>query len=336
MSSSGLEEVYESQNGGSNWNTIAPYWNFYFACWTPDILYPPNGSGACPQTAHTDQHSIAVGGSGATRFLVVGNDGGVYQRPLNGHVNANGNATDWTDLNDGTMDALQYYSVGIGKIKGLHTTADGDQVDETATADTPTVSGLPAEGAPSGVLVSGGLQDNGGSLLRPGAGTMVSNFGGDGGDVLVDPNDGCNIVQEYVDLAMSVTQTCAHPNLLNPKHAVRSSTRQRRRPSTSRRPTSTRASSRRSSPTTRTSTSGSPPATACGCRRRASRSASRRSGQKAYTLPTPNLLYTALAMSGNEAIGGWCGAANCNNSGFVRGVTIGTKTGGKWSFAEPA
>ncbi len=41
-------------------------------------------------------------------------------------------------------------------------------------------------------------------------------------------------------------------------------------------------------------------------------------------------------MSGNEAIGGWCGATNCNNSGFVRGVTIGTKTGGKWSFAESA
>ena len=47
---------------------------------------------------------------------------------------------------------------------------------------------------------------------------MVSNFGGDGGDVLVDPNDGCNIVQEYVDLSMSVTQTCAHPTW-NPKHA---------------------------------------------------------------------------------------------------------------------
>ena len=155
---------------------------------------------------------------GSTRFLVVGNDGGVYQRPLNGHVNANGNATDWTDLNDGTMDALQYYAVGIGKIKGLHTTADGDQVDETTPTDTPTVSGLPAEAASNGVLVSGGLQDNGGSLLRPGADTMVSNFGGDGGDVLVDPNDGCNIVQEYVDLSMSVTQTCAHPNLLNPKH----------------------------------------------------------------------------------------------------------------------
>ena len=27
---------------------------------------------------------------------------------------------------------------------------------------------------------------------------MSSNFGGDGGDVLVDPANGCNIVQEYV------------------------------------------------------------------------------------------------------------------------------------------
>ena len=60
-------------------------------------------------------------------------------------------------------------------------------------------------------LVSGGLQDNGGSLLRPGAAKMVSNFGGDGGDVLVDPNNGCNIVQEYVYLTMEVTQTCANP-----------------------------------------------------------------------------------------------------------------------------
>ena len=33
------------------------------------------------------------------------------------------------------------------------------------------------------MIVSGGPQDNGGSLLRPGSGKMVSNFGGDGGDV---------------------------------------------------------------------------------------------------------------------------------------------------------
>src|SRR5207237_7049924 len=94
--------------------------------------------------------------------------------------------------------------VGIGKINHtVHSTPE-QQVDENT---------LPVEGSKTdgGVLVSGGLQDNGGSLLRPGADTMVSNFGGDGGDVLVDPNDGCNIVQEYVVLSMSVTQTCAHP-----------------------------------------------------------------------------------------------------------------------------
>ena len=48
--------------------------------------------------------------------MVVGNDGGVYSRPLNGQVNGNGNATDWTSLNDGSIDALQYYAVGIGNI----------------------------------------------------------------------------------------------------------------------------------------------------------------------------------------------------------------------------
>ena len=30
----GLEEVYETQNGGSGWNTIAPYWNFGFSCFS--------------------------------------------------------------------------------------------------------------------------------------------------------------------------------------------------------------------------------------------------------------------------------------------------------------
>jgi hypothetical protein len=44
---------------------------------------------------------------------------------------------------------------------------------------------------------------------------MSSNFGGDGGDVLVDPNDGCNIVQEYVVLAMRVTNKCARQDTLD-------------------------------------------------------------------------------------------------------------------------
>ena len=37
--------------------------------------------------------------------------------------------------------------------------------------------------AATGCAVSGGLQDNGGSLIRGGASTMVSPFGGDGGDI---------------------------------------------------------------------------------------------------------------------------------------------------------
>jgi photosystem II stability/assembly factor-like uncharacterized protein len=62
------------------------------------------------------------------------------------------------------------------------------------------------------VAVAGGLQDNGGSLLLPedlvGAGTMGSPFGGDGGDILVDPDDGCKILDEYVYLDLWLTTNC--------------------------------------------------------------------------------------------------------------------------------
>ncbi len=38
---------------------------------------------------------------------------------------------------------------------------------------------------------------------------MGSNFGGDGGDTLTDPANGCDIAEEYVYLAIQVTQNCA-------------------------------------------------------------------------------------------------------------------------------
>ncbi|MEP6638950.1 MAG: glycosyl hydrolase, partial [Chloroflexota bacterium] len=175
----GLEEVYESTNGGSSWNAVGPYWNFYFPCWAPDSLYLPNGTpNRCPQSTHPDQHSAAVGTYNGQTYLFVGNDGGIYRRPLHGAVNGNGNATDWKSLNDGTIDALQYYAVDVGLAKP--------------------VSQVPQTPAGTGAIVSGGLQDNGGSIYRIGStnGKMSSNFGGDGGDVLVDPNNGCNILQE--------------------------------------------------------------------------------------------------------------------------------------------
>ncbi len=168
----GLEEVYQTEDGGSHWTAIGPYWNFGFKCWNPD---PSRNT--CPSTTHPDQHSIVIDGA----RVYVGNDGGVFRRPLRGHVNANGNATDWENLN-ANVRTLQYYSVAVGTV-------------------------------PGGVAVSGGMQDNGGSLLLPedttGNGMMGSPFGGDGGDTLVDPADGCKILAEYVYLAMQVTTMCA-------------------------------------------------------------------------------------------------------------------------------
>jgi len=185
----GLEEVYETTNGGTAWNAIGPYWNFGFACWSFS-----DARNTCPMAPHSDQHSVAI----ADGKLYVGNDGGIYRRPINGSVNANGNATDWQSLN-ANLRTLQYYSVGVGKV--LHGGGDGGVA----------------------VAVSGGLQDNGGSLLLPEdfavGGTMGAPFGGDGGDVLVDPDDGCKILGEYVDLSLEITTTCGRSD--GTVHAIR-------------------------------------------------------------------------------------------------------------------
>lgn len=179
----GLEEVYETTNSGSSWTTPGPYWNFYFGCW--DISDAAN---SCPDTTHPDQHAAAIGTVKGVPTFFAGNDGGIYSRPVDGRANAEGHATDWTSLTqDGTMDGLQYYSVATG-------------VDKSN----------------GGLVVSGGLQDNGVSNLRgvraDGSNTdirMGSNFGGDGGDGMADPADGCRQAQEYVALSMSVTENCA-------------------------------------------------------------------------------------------------------------------------------
>ncbi len=123
-------------------------------------------------------------------FVFFGNDGGVYRRPVDGALNAQKNATDLVSLNDGTNGGLQYYSVSVG--------ADKDH---------------------GGVVVSGGMQDNGVSNLfavkadgsnQDPEGRMGSNFGGDGGDGIADPRNGCNQVQEYVYLSAEVTNNCAY------------------------------------------------------------------------------------------------------------------------------
>jgi hypothetical protein len=309
----GLEEVYETKDGGSSWTTVGPYWNFYFDCWNVNVLYPPNGaSGAngCPLSTHSDQHSIAVGKVGNKTYVYVGNDGGIYRRPLNGTTNRAGNATDWESLNDGTIDALQYYAVGVGKVAG---------------PSRPDIS------SGENVLVSGGLQDNGGSLLRPGAGNkMVSPFGGDGGDVLVDPNNGCNILQEYVVLSLTVTQTCANPG--DPQALVDPSK------TTSFKVSPPDVNARFIAPFTANATNIDEWLAGGNSLWVQTQGFAIRSGsawKRAYTRANPAQVYTAVAMRGNVAVGAWCGT--CNNAGFTRGITIGHRDASQpsgWSFAE--
>jgi hypothetical protein len=96
----GLEETFETRNGGSSWTAVGPYWNFSFPCWqaNPD---------SCPMAPHSDQHAVAISSNGT---LYEGNDGGVYSRSLSAPSQVGGN---WNDLN-ATLHTLQYYSAGAG------------------------------------------------------------------------------------------------------------------------------------------------------------------------------------------------------------------------------
>jgi hypothetical protein len=275
----GLEEVYETTDGGSNWKTVGPYWNFYFPCW--NITDAKN---SCPSTTHSDQHSVAVGNG----TVYVGNDGGVFKRPVNGRTNKDGHATDWVSLNDGTIDALQYYSVSVGK-----------------------------DPAASGLIVTGGLQDNGTSILRAGDTVIGSNFGGDGGDSLADPANACRQVQEYVNLAMRVTENC---NTNTGNGTLAQSTSRDIRPYTN--------------------TPGDEPArfiapfadddhdanvwVAGGqhvwVNTKGYAIQNGKGWNNVYDLGAGHLA-TSVSVSGGVAYVGWCGP--CNNAGFARGIAVG-------------
>jgi hypothetical protein len=305
----GLEEVFETKNGGTTWSAVGPYWNFYFGCWAPDSVYPPNGSpNRCPQTTHPDQHSVAIGTYGGTTYLIVGNDGGLYRRPLDGTTNKNGNATDWQSLNDGTIDALQYYAVDVGL-------AD-ESVDQTPDGT-------------GNVIVSGGLQDNGGSIYRIGSsnGKMSSNFGGDGGDILVDPNNGCNILQEYVFLSLELTQTCANPGTVDAIINKSLATTYDVAPPD--------VNARFIAPFVADAQNIDNWLAGGNSIWFQDGGFGIRSGsewQKVYTFGPAARVATAMAYDGEWAIAAWCGG--CNNAGFARGVAVGHYVGGTWTWTD--
>jgi hypothetical protein len=160
----GLEEVYETQNAGSGWNTIAPYWNFGFSCFAVSPF-----EGTCNHDgAHPDQHAALITGG----KLYIGNDGGVYSRSLTNH-----NVGGWTNNNQ-HLDVLQYYSAA-------------------GSADGIVYGGLQDNGSnkvfnPTGVV----LDDRSNPITV----SSVQVFGGDGGYTLVDPTNSDNVITEYVGL----------------------------------------------------------------------------------------------------------------------------------------
>jgi len=156
----GLEEVFESTNAGSSWVTASPYWNYGLAC-----------GASCPNVTHPDQHAMLI----ANGKIVIGNDGGVYSRPLSDTQQYG----DWTDLNN-TLRSLQYYDARAGSLQH------------------------------KGIAVWGGLQDNGTSVLSLGSSQMNEPAGGDGFMVIVDPQNGNRSVGEYTNGTMYMTTDGGH------------------------------------------------------------------------------------------------------------------------------
>lgn len=113
----GLEEVYESNDGGTTWITASPYWNYNFAC---DYTSPPT----CPNVTHPDQHAMMITGG----LIVIGNDGGVYSRSLSDTAE-DGN---WNDLN-ATLRTLQFYDARAGALGAKGTAVWGGLQDNGST-----------------------------------------------------------------------------------------------------------------------------------------------------------------------------------------------------------
>jgi hypothetical protein len=93
----GLEEIFETTDGGAHWFAIGPYAALGISCAT--YYY------TCPPTTHPDQHAITFAAGGQ---VYVGSDGGMWRRSITEHGRRG-----WINLN-ATLDTLQYYSTAVG------------------------------------------------------------------------------------------------------------------------------------------------------------------------------------------------------------------------------
>src|SRR5215218_7004303 len=164
----GLEEVYETTDGGSNWVTAAPYWNLTLSCF--DLARADYGG--CPNTTHSDQHAATV----ANGTLWVGNDGGVFSRPTSKSTAGGG----WTDHNS-RLGTLQYYYADSGR--------------DPMSGRTVFWGGLQDNGTSK--LISGSDPFHPLEASQP--------FGGDGGDTIVDHANADQVMTEYTSLSPAVS-----------------------------------------------------------------------------------------------------------------------------------
>ena len=164
----GLEEVYETTNGGSSWNTLGPYWNLTLQCFS----FTPFEGSCNHMGTHPDQHAVFLDTAGGRNTLFVGNDGGMWSKSMADHTQGN-----WTDLNN-NLDTLQYYSAAGSNDGSLY----GGMQDNGSSLTFPTPGSVTGD---TGTAVPA---------------TSVQVFGGDGGYTIVDPTNSQNVITEYTGL----------------------------------------------------------------------------------------------------------------------------------------
>jgi hypothetical protein len=76
----GLEEVWNSTDGGDTWNVIGRYWDFCLHNPRPRQPWCNQGATGLYPTTHPDQHAAGWGVDGGTPILYAGNDGGVWRQ----------------------------------------------------------------------------------------------------------------------------------------------------------------------------------------------------------------------------------------------------------------
>jgi photosystem II stability/assembly factor-like uncharacterized protein len=132
----GLEEIYESVDGGQEWDTVGRYWNFCYANppW-PESPWCNAGPGTEENTltTHPDQHDAAFTSTGD---YLAGSDGGMYFQ-----AGPDFNNDSWENLNRSISTIQCYYGDIATDGTMLCGTQDNGTAKFTGAAEWPVVTG---------------------------------------------------------------------------------------------------------------------------------------------------------------------------------------------------